>query len=479
METAVAGSDRTHPPALPHPVRDLARDRATNPETTMNSASSLNRQAAEKFESVAPDDDRRVYDRIFWMAYVANVLLVSANALTFRFAELIAYLGGSEQLAGTIVGVGVCGALVGRLFLGQAIDRHGPRYLWMGFSALFVVGCLLFLACQRIGFELFMARIIFAVSVSAMFTCSIVHVQKRVPAHRRTEVIGNLGSSGFLGMISGALLGDLILNVFADTGHTKFLVLFGGAAILGLGYLTLVVLLTRQDCHEAPGDNPAAHRLLFRYWPGNILLVALMMGVSLTVTTVFLTRFATERSFSGIGPFFAAYAIAAFNFRILTRRWGETVGRHQMVIRGLLGHTIGHLSLLLVSSEWHLVWPAICCGFGHALLFPAVVSKGAGCFPIAYRGTGTTLILGFVDLGSALSAPALGSVIDSFGFPAMFCCSGCSALGVVAIYALTTARRPDLDHISDPAARTDFTIDVEPALVSARETRVESEPATA
>ena len=47
------------------------------------------------------------YDRIFWMAYAANTILVTANALTFRFAELIAWLGGTERTAGFIVSVGV------------------------------------------------------------------------------------------------------------------------------------------------------------------------------------------------------------------------------------------------------------------------------------------------------------------------------------------------------------------------------------
>ena len=45
-------------------------------------------------------------------------------------------------------------------------------------------------------------------------------------------------------------------------------------------------------------------------------------------------------------------------------------------------------------SDWLFVSPALLCGFGHALLFPAVVSIGAGKFPVHYRGSGTTLVLG-------------------------------------------------------------------------------------
>ncbi len=40
-------------------------------------------------------DDSAVYNRAFWWAYVANLLLVTANAITFRFAEYVSFLGGS------------------------------------------------------------------------------------------------------------------------------------------------------------------------------------------------------------------------------------------------------------------------------------------------------------------------------------------------------------------------------------------------
>ena len=57
-------------------------------------------------------------------------------------------------------------------------------------------------------------------SLAGMFTCSIVHIQNQVPAERRTEVIGNLGSSGFLGMIVGSLLGvKTVLNEFVAYLH--------------------------------------------------------------------------------------------------------------------------------------------------------------------------------------------------------------------------------------------------------------------
>ncbi|MDQ7012191.1 MAG: MFS transporter, partial [Mariprofundaceae bacterium] len=362
---------------------------------------------------------RSVYDSVFWLAYAANVALMTANALTFRFAELVAFLGGTEKTAGAIVSVGVVGALLVRLRLGQAIDRFGTRKLWLLSSLLFILGCGMLLVWRQLSWEMYAARIAFSAGLAGMFTCSIVHIQNQVPPHRRTEVIGTLGSSGFVGMIAGTLLGDAIFTALPE-GDTKFAALFGGAMGLGMVYVAIVTLLTHRDSHDPPQQMPPALRLLFRYWPGCVVLAALMMGVSMSVTTVFLTRFVTYllsvgSNVNGIATFFTAYAASAFVFRLATRQWSHSVGRHRMILAGLAGQCAGFCLFPHITSEWHFVIPAIACGWGHALLFPAVISLGAGAFPQEYRGIGTTLMLGFTEIGAMMSAPVLGGIIDYFG----------------------------------------------------------------
>jgi MFS family permease len=395
------------------------------------------------------ENPNAIYTRVFWLSYAANLALVMGNALTFRFAEFVAYLGGTERISGTIVGTAICAALVVRLVLGQSIDRYGVRPLWLAGGVLFVFGNAAYLLCDRLSWLLVSARISYAIGLATMFTCSIVHIQNQVPTYRRTEIIASLGSSGFIGMIAGAQLGDWILNAFPE-GRLRFVALFGGATALGVLYAGAVLYLTWHETHARPHETPPVHRLMFRYWPGWVIVVALIMGACYSVITVFLTRFATHQGLRGIGTFFTGYASAAFVVRILTRRWSESVGRHRMILIGLCGHFIGYSTLPFVTAEWHFVFPSVCCGWGHALLFPAVVSRGAGAFPVRYRGSGTTLVLGFFDLGSALSAPILGGIIDYFdgaGFSQMFFATGGAALFVAILYGLTAARKPDVDHV--------------------------------
>ncbi len=403
-------------------------------------------------------EDSALYGPTFWLAYLANVLLVCANSITFHFAEFIADLGGTEVLSGQIVSVGLTAAVVMRLWLGRAIDRLGPRWVWQISSLAFIAGGLTFLLPGALSPLIWLARIGYQVGLAGMFSCSIVHIQNQAPPHRRTEVIGSLGSSGFVGTILGTQLGDLIFN-HLPPGQPQYLAMFGGSVLLAVLHLGVVSHFTRRDVHTAPLETPGALKLLVRHWPGAIVLVAIAMGTGFSVTTVFLTRYATALNLRGIGTFFLAYSMTAFCCRWLFRRFGETAGRHRMVLWGLFGLTCGQWLFLCVTSDLLFILPALVCGFGHALLFPAVVSLGAGAFPVHYRGTGTTLVLGFTELGTIISAPLLGAIIDlgreagslepGREFRRMFIVAGAVALVVAVIYALTAARRPDRDATPD------------------------------
>ena len=388
-----------------------------------------------------------VYNRLFWLTYAANTVLVLANALTFRFAEFVTFLGGTEQMTGTVISVGVLSSVAARFRLGQDIDSCGTRRLWLTSTMLFGIACGLLVLTDGITWVLYVARIAFSIGIAGMFTCSMVNIQNLVPAARRTEAIGSLGTSGFLGMIAGSLLGDLVFATLPD-GSVRFTVLFSAALALGSIYLALVLVITSDHNRpETPPLAPPIHQLIRQYWPGSVMLVALVMGAGLVVTSVFLTRMATQRDIANIGSFFVGYSLAALACRIGTRQWSRTVGRRRMIGLGLGGHAVGHLLLMTVWSEWQLVVPAVFCGLGHGLLFPAGTSLGAGSFPVRFRGTGTTIALGMCELGVAIFSPLMGWIIDAWGFNAMYAFSVTLTVTFGTVYLIRSRHLVDDERI--------------------------------
>ena len=432
---------------------------------------------------MSPAPPRRrseVYHAAFWVAFGANLVVVSSNALTFRFAELVNYLGGTEGLAGLTVSVATLGAVLARFKIGEAIDRLGVRKVWAACSGLGVAGALTLAAAAPLALRtpedagpalawcmtrlpIFAGRLIFTVGLAGQFGCSLVHIQNIVPASRRTEAIATFGSSGFLGMMTGTILGDLIFH--RTDGAGRYATLFAASAACAGVYLLFTLYLTRGVRHEPPAERVSALRLLRTHWPGPVTWVGGAMGLGFAVSTVFLTRFATQRGLDGIAPFFMGYATSAFTFRVLTRRWSASVGRHRMIAYGLAGQTAGFVLLPFVTAWWHLVPPAVLVGFGHALLFPAVVSLGTETFPLRYRGTASTLILGFFDLGMLLCAPVLGGVVDAGAalgltggaeFAPMFLGAAAAVCAVGVYYAAAVGLGADVDLLAEAEKRGDL-----------------------
>lgn len=390
------------------------------------------------------DESERIYTRQFWLAFAANVMLVTANALTFRFAEFVKFLGGTEGTTGFIVSVGLVGSLFFRAFLGQAIDHLGIRKVWIFCSFVNITGSFLILMAPDIGYQLYVARIIFVIGLAGMFASSVSHIQSLAPINRRTEIIGTFGASGFVGMICGAQLGDLIFHAY-PTSRQLYYMLFGMSLAFSVLHMCLAIWLTKGVQHNRPTFTPPIHKLVWRYWPGLVLLVTILMGMGFGVTMTFLTRYATELGLSGIRTFFTAYAITAFTVRLIARQWSRTVGRHRLIIIGLFGHSVGHFLMTFVTTDWQFIPPAMCLGFGHAFLFPCVISMGAGAFPEQYRGSGTAITLAAIDFGTILTAPILGWMIDNHGFYSMFyCVSGSLLTGAIA-YAAITSKLVDSD----------------------------------
>ena len=152
-----------------------------------------------------------LYGPRFWAAYLANTGLMVAVSMLFRYADFVAYLGGSEKQLGLITGLGMFGAIGARCFQGFAIDHYGAARVWL-LSLILLVLCLI--AHLAVGSLqppiIHILRVLYTVSLAGAFGASITYVSLRAPADRMGEMIGMFGSSGFVGMAIGPMIGDRI-----------------------------------------------------------------------------------------------------------------------------------------------------------------------------------------------------------------------------------------------------------------------------
>lgn len=375
------------------------------------SAVAVEPAAGNSVDDTAYRGSENAFGRPFWLTYASNTSMMVAVSLLFRYADFVKSLGGTEWHLGWICGVGVVGSLVMRLAQGVGIDTYGPRTVWLWSSIGVVVSLLGHMAIGRIDTPaIYMLRILFNTSIAGFFGASITYVAGQAPVARMAEVIGSLGTSGFVGMMLGTSLGDVLLGgLSAERSELNHM--FEMAALLAATSFVFSWFATRGSARPVKRRRLPTLWLLRRYHPGAVLLCGVAMGFGLGLPGIFLRPFTSSLGIPGIAIFFWVYAPTAFATRLSSRRFPERYGVRPMILVGMAALVGGILSFLLVQHAWQLVAPAVLMGCAHAFLFPAVLAGGSSAFPGRNRGLGTTLMLAMFDLGNLIGNPTAGGLL--------------------------------------------------------------------
>ena len=111
-------------------------------------------------------------------------------------------------------------------------------------------------------------------------------------------------------------------------------------------YVLLTQLCLQRISVDGPTKTrPSLLRLMWKYWPGPVVYVAMAMGLTFTVPSLYLTRFNEYAQFGSIATFWTTYAISAFAFRLKTSALSQVVGRYRLIAVGLAAQGIGLLAL--------------------------------------------------------------------------------------------------------------------------------------
>ena len=384
-----------------------------------------------------------LYTRRFLLAQIAQMLFVVASTLLGHYARWIEHLGGSPTTVGWIMGGGAVTGLLLRPWLGQWIAAVGCRRAWLFGAAIFGIGISGNFALADQYWPVLLLRTLIVVGSALVAVASLTFVMRHAAPERRSEAIGALGAGGFLGMLIGPLVGDLLLGD-GQREHWQFHLLFGVAVAFGAVSTLLVWFLPDEPDETARGQVrlSAFVSTVKERWPGPIMLVNAAFGMGLAVPFAFLPSFIDERQItvSGISPigfFFGAYAGLGLIARFTGARFQDRLGRERVLFAGIGCMGIGLLSFPFVTADrgWLLILPALVCGMGHALVFPAMTSLNLETFDDRTRGTGSTLSLMTSDLGYIVGTPFLGWLAAGVGYDAMHLATAAIVLSAGGVYA--------------------------------------------
>ena len=362
----------------------------------------------------------RIYDAVFFCSFFANVFMLISISLLFRYADFIKSVGGDEWHLGWIVGFGSVGAILFRIYQGNAIDRFGPMTIWLLSLTGLIISNLLHVGIQEVDtWQIYAVRLLMNLCIAGTFGSWLSFVSLRVPENKVAEVIGVVGSSGFVGMATGPIIGDWIFAT-EHAGVSQVDMMFYVSAGLLCGALLSAGLGGFLDSQERKrhGAKPlgsrkkkadvAAWDLMKKYHPGFLLIVAGVMGMSISIPGNFLRPFVEQQGIQQIKVFFIVYNVVAFVSRVSMRRAPEVLGLRNTILLGLFLMALSMVLYTLVDSTATMVIPAIAGGLAHSFLFPSVVAGGTAFFPKQNRGLATSLVLAMYDIGMLIGSPLVG-----------------------------------------------------------------------
>jgi MFS family permease len=381
------------------------------------------------------------YDRSFFFCYAANTAMLVAVSLLFRYEDFVREIGGTVFHLGVIVGTGTTGAILMRMAQGVAIDRLGAKWIWLACLGLYGVSIVWHLQISNLGLQVFCARILMNTSLAGAFGSSIAYVSLRSPPGRVAETVGMLGTSGFVGMAIGPVIGDWL---FANDDPTDLQIqsMFY-ACLIAIGLAIVLVLFSGNSKRSQTKEGLLGVLMIVRdHQPGFLLVVGMAMGLGISLPHSFLRPYVKELGIDELKTFFLCYTIVAFVVRILTRKLPDLWGFRLGILIGLSCLALSMPAYLLVNQTWTLIIPATIAGVAHAFLFPSVIAAACESFPEDHRGIATSIILGMFDAGVLIGAPLVGSLLmmtESAGiasYPTMFVFVG----GLLAMVAISYYR---------------------------------------
>jgi MFS family permease len=380
----------------------------------------------------------KLYNTQFWLICLSSLLFFgSFNMIVPKLPAFLTGLGGAD-LKGLIISAFTLTAMASRPFSGKLADTIGRIPVIMIGSIVCLVCSLIYPVLTTVSGFIFL-RIFHGFSTGFTPTGQAAYISDIIPAERRGEAMGLLGTAGALGMAGGPAIGGLVANAFG------FSAMFYCSSVFAL--MSLVILMGIKESKAETHRFRAGHLKVKRNdWFEPLVLVpcAVMLLCSFSYGAMF-TLLPDIGYFVGVkneGVLFMLLTVASLVIRLLGGKASDHWGRRPVLRISTVVIVTAMIIVALADSRMTLFVGVFLYGLAQGATSPTLLAWATDLSHEQFRGRGIATLYIFMEMGIGLGAFVSGLLYgnDSANFFLTFMV--CSVLAGIAFLVLVIQRTP-------------------------------------
>ncbi|WP_418790869.1 MFS transporter [Phosphitispora sp. TUW77] len=381
--------------------------------------------------AVQPD----IWTRPFMLIVLVNFLMFTSMYVLLPTLPVYAKsIGGSETVAGLIVGLFTFAAVLVRPFSGSLLDSKGRKAVMIAGIAIFIVSAVSFTWAYLV-WMLLALRIVHGLGWGVTTTASGTVASDIIPAARRGEGMGYYGMSSTIAMSIGPALGLAIINNYS------FKLLFLVSALFAVAGLLIGLFINYDGISGKMGEGSTevaggtkTKGVLFEKSSVPPSLVMFFASLSYGGIVTFMKPYADFRGIENIGPFFTVYALVLLFSRPVMGRMADKYGAGRLLVPGILFIATALLILMNASSMTGFLLAAILYSIGFGAVHPILSALVISFVVPERRGAANATFASAMDMGIGLGAVILGAISERAGYSLMYGSSTVFALLALVVY---------------------------------------------
>lgn len=360
----------------------------------------------------------------------------------------LASLGGAK-LIGLNIALFTVTALLSRPFSGKLADRIGRKPIIMAGSLVcFVCGMLYPSMTTVVGF-LFL-RLMHGFSTGFTPTGQTAYISDIVPADRRGEAMGLLGTASTLGMAGGPALGGWLSTLFSLD------VMFYCSSAFAL-LSSLIIFSIKETVKE---KHPVSFKLLKiekrDLFEPRVLAPCLVMGLCAYAYGNLYTIMPGFGSLLGIenkGLLFTYFTVASFLVRLVAGRASDRMGRVKVLRISTALMALSMVWIAVAETKLWLIIGAAVYGLAQGATSPTLLAWAVDLSHPEYKGRGVSSLYIFMEFGIGVGAFASGLIYADNAPMIMVTFLISSALSAIAFLYLVSVQRKVVEpgHTPSPS----------------------------